>query len=336
MLNDKKSILVVGDVMLDRYWFGEVERISPEAPVPVVRVSRSEDRAGGAANVARNVTALGGETVLFSVIGNDEAGDTLGNLMATSGVTTFFERDDQLNTTLKLRVLGRQQQMLRIDFETQPGHEVLARLGCAYRRTLAESAAVILSDYGKGGLTHIREMMDQAIALGCPIFIDPKGADYERYRGATVLTPNRSELRQVIGAWSDEADLAIKAQNLRDNLGLEVLLLTRSEDGMTLFSDEGVIHIPALAREVFDVSGAGDTVIAALAAMRVEGRSWLESTFMANAAASVVVSKLGTAMCSRAEMQKALFDCKPILEPIWYAEYGRFSFDSVFIEEAMA
>jgi len=297
-----KNILVVGDVMLDRYWFGDVERISPEAPVPVVKIAHREDRPGGAANVARNVAALGGNTELLSVVGDDDAGRTLIRLMQDSGVVSRLVPDAQFQTILKLRVLGRQQQLLRIDFEGLPEHEVLARLHEQYMAALPRATAIILSDYGKGGLLHIREMINSARLANCPVFVDPKGDDYERYRGATVLTPNRAELKQVVGAWRDEAELECKAQNLRQSLGLEALLLTRSEEGMSLYREGRVIHIPALAKEVFDVSGAGDTVIAALACMRAEGRSWEESMRLANAAASVVVGKVGTAVCSREEM----------------------------------
>jgi D-glycero-beta-D-manno-heptose-7-phosphate kinase len=280
-------VLVVGDVMLDRYWFGEVERISPEAPVPVVKVGRMEDRPGGAANVARNVAALGVPTALLSVVGEDEPGGALARLLAEVDVDVSLQTDPGISTTLKLRVIGRQQQLLRIDFETAPSHEVLHAK---------------LRDYEQ----HIGTMLDKARALGKPVFIDPKGDDYERYRGATVLTPNRAELRQVVGRWSSEQDLEARAQKLRGQLGLEALLLTRSEEGMSLYTGTGVTHEPALAREVFDVSGAGDTVIAALAAMRACGVAWHDAMRIANAAAGVVVGKLGTAVCSRDELIAAL------------------------------
>ena len=300
------KVMVVGDVMLDRYWFGDVERISPEAPVPVVKVGRMEDRPGGAANVARNVAALGADTSLLSVVGNDEPGDSLIRLLNQVNVKVSMQVDPAISTTLKLRVVGRQQQLLRIDFETTPSHEVLQSKLQEYERNIAANDALILSDYGKGGLTHIAEMLRQAQALKKPVFIDPKGDDYERYRGATVLTPNRSELRQVVGKWRDEADLVERAQNLRRHLALEALLLTRSEEGMTLFTDEGVINEPALAREVYDVSGAGDTVIASLAAMRAGGCTWMDAMRIANVAAGVVVGKLGTAVCTREELLAAL------------------------------
>lgn len=300
------QVLVVGDVMLDRYWFGDVERISPEAPVPVVKVGRMEDRPGGAANVARNVSALGAVTTLLSVVGNDEPGESLTRLLTQVNVRVSMQVDPAISTTLKLRVVGRQQQLLRIDFETTPSHEVLQSKLQEYERNIGSTDALILSDYGKGGLTHIAEMLRRAQEFGKPVFIDPKGDDYERYRGATVLTPNRSELRQVVGKWRDEADLMIRAENLRFSLGLEALLLTRSEEGMSLFTADGVINEPALAREVFDVSGAGDTVIGTLAAMRAGGCSWIDAMRIANVAAGVVVGKLGTAVCTREELLAAL------------------------------
>jgi rfaE bifunctional protein kinase chain/domain len=299
-------VLVVGDVMLDRYWFGEVERISPEAPVPVVKVGRMEDRPGGAANVARNVAALGVPTALLSVVGEDEPGSSLARLLTEVDVDVSLQVDPAISTTLKLRVIGRQQQLLRIDFETPPSHEVLQAKLLDYEKRIGDASAVILSDYGKGGLTHIEVMLKKARAMAKAVFIDPKGDDYERYRGATVLTPNRAELRQVVGRWSSEQDLEARAQKLRQQLDLEALLVTRSEEGMSLYTASGVIHEPAKALEVYDVSGAGDTVIATLAAMRSCGCGWHDAMRIANAAAGVVVGKLGTAVCTRNELVAAL------------------------------
>lgn len=299
-------LLVVGDVMLDRYWFGEVNRISPEAPVPVVKVERSEVRLGGAANVARNAAALGAATGLLSVVGNDEAGQILAELLAGADIAAGLHVDPAIDTTVKLRVIGRQQQLLRIDFETTPTHEVLQAKLAEFERRVAECDAVILSDYGKGGLVHIAEMIAMACAAGKPVLVDPKGDDYARYRGATVITPNRSELREVVGRWSSDAELAAKAEALRAELGLEALLVTRSEEGMTLFRAGEVIHQAAQAREVFDVSGAGDTVIATLAAMIAAGASWAEAMRVANLAAGIVVGKLGTAVVTREELAAAL------------------------------
>ncbi len=297
-----RHILVVGDVMLDRYWFGEVERISPEAPVPVVRIQRIEERLGGAANVARNVVALGARAGLLTVVGDDEAGRALVRLLDASGITPYAHTDAQMATTVKLRVVGRRQQMLRADFETAPDDEVLlAKLG-EYEALLPDYDLVILSDYGKGGLTHIARMIELARAAGKPILVDPKGDDYSRYAGATVITPNRAELREVVGRWKSEADLQARAQKLRRELALQALLVTRSEEGMTLFTDDGAWSVPAQAREVFDVSGAGDTVIAVLGAMLAAGLALREAVQLANRAGGIVVGKLGTATVSYEEL----------------------------------
>ena len=295
-------VVVVGDVMLDRYWFGDVERISPEAPVPVVRIARSEERPGGAANVARNVTALGAKATLLSVTGDDEAGRVLERLMGDEGVSTSFHRDASLATTVKLRVIGRQQQLLRIDFETAPSHEALATTLAEFGRVVSAGDVVILSDYGKGGLTHIEKMIERARAAGCRVLVDPKGDDWERYRGATLVTPNRNELREVVGRWRSEADLVQRAHALRDRLALDALLVTRSEEGMTLFTSAGAATIPARAREVFDVSGAGDTVIAALGTLLAAGAPMADAVQIANEAAGVVVGKLGTAVVTPDEL----------------------------------
>ena len=295
-------LLVVGDVMLDRYWFGEVNRISPEAPVPVVRVERSEERLGGAANVARNAAALGAKVSLLSVVGDDDAGRSLSRLLSESEIDANLHVDRAIDTTVKLRVIGRQQQLLRIDFETTPSSEVLQAKLLEFERRLADADAVVLSDYGKGGLNHIAEMIRLARAAAKPVLVDPKGDDFARYAGATVLTPNRSELREVVGRWSSEAELAAKATGLSAELGLEALLVTRSEEGMTLFADGETHHQAAQAREVFDVSGAGDTVIATLAVMLAAGADWAESIRVANIAAGIVVGKLGTAVVNREEI----------------------------------
>ena len=289
-------LLIVGDVMLDRYWFGEVERISPEAPVPVVRIARHEERPGGAANVARNAAALGAQVTLVSVIGDDEAGKALERLLAGDKVRTSFHRDAALPTTVKLRVIGRQQQLLRIDFETTPSHEILATKLADYERTLPDFDVVVLSDYGKGGLAHIERMIELARARGTPVLVDPKGEEFLRYRGATMLTPNRAEFRQVAGSWHSEAEFATKAQTLRAELAVQALLITRSEEGMSLFTDAGALHIPAQAREVYDVSGAGDTVIATLGVLLGARADVASAVRIANQAAGIVVGKLGTAV----------------------------------------
>jgi len=300
----KARVLVVGDVMLDRYWFGDVSRISPEAPVPVVKIERVEERPGGAANVARNAAALGAKVGLLSVVGSDEAGQTLAKLVAGSNIDASLYEDGQLNTTVKLRVIGRQQQLLRIDFENSPAHEVLEAKLAEFVQRLPQCDVVILSDYGKGGLAHITEMIRLARAAGKPVLVDPKGDDYARYAGASIITPNRAELREVVGRWRDEADLQQRAEKLRAELGIDALLVTRSEEGMTLFTAEGTSHEAAQAREVYDVSGAGDTVIATQAVMMASGLGLAESMKLANRAAGIVVGKLGTAVCTLDELKQ--------------------------------
>jgi rfaE bifunctional protein kinase chain/domain len=273
-----------------------VNRISPEAPVPVVRVERVEERPGGAANVARNCTALGGQAGLLSVVGADEPGDTLARLVAAAGVRASLHRDPTLATTVKLRVVARGQQLVRADFESDPSHEVLTAKLAEFEASLADYAVVVLSDYGKGGLTHIERMIGAARRGGKTVLVDPKGDDYARYRGANVLTPNLNELREVVGRWKDEADLAARAQKLRGELGLDALLLTRGAKGMTLYRAGGADQIPARPRDVADVTGAGDTVIATLAVMLAAGASLAEAVRVANHAAGIVVGKLGTAV----------------------------------------
>lgn len=295
-------VLVVGDVMLDRYWFGAVERISPEAPVPVVRVTREEERSGGAANVAFNVVTLGAQASLLTVVGDDEASHKLEALLANTGIQAHFGRDAQLTTTVKLRVIGRQQQLLRMDFENTPKSEVLASQTATFRALLPSHQAVLFSDYGKGGLAHVSDMIARAVEASKPILIDPKGSDYSRYQHATVITPNRAELQQVIGLWQDEPELQAKVENLRQTLRLTAVLLTRSEEGMTLFDAQGRLDVKAQAREVFDVTGAGDTVIATLATLVAAGYSLREALPLANLAAGIVVGKFGTATVSYEEL----------------------------------
>jgi rfaE bifunctional protein kinase chain/domain len=298
----QSKVLVVGDVMLDRYWYGSVDRISPEAPVPVVRVTREEDRLGGSANVAYNVVTLGAQVSLLSVVGEDDASHQLEALLAKTGITPCLGRDPQLKTTVKLRIIGRQQQLLRADFENAPQTEVLASQTDQFRSLLPQHQAILFSDYGKGGLAHVADMIAAARAQGCPVLIDPKGSDYSRYQGATAITPNRAELQEVVGRWTDEQDLLTKAQNLRQSLQLDALLLTRSEEGMSLFDAQGVTHVAAQAREVFDVTGAGDTVIASLAALLASGMSLRDALPWANRAGGIVVGKFGTATVSYQEL----------------------------------
>jgi len=302
----KARVLVVGDVMLDRYWFGEVTRISPEAPVPVVKHQDVKERLGGAANVAHNAAALGAQVSLLSVIGDDEAGGSLQQLVERAGIRPVLHRDASIATTVKLRVVARRQQLLRIDFETQPSREILLDKLADYRRLLGECDCVILSDYGKGGLTHIASMIDLARQQKRVVLVDPKGDDYSRYEGATVVTPNRAELREVVGSWKSDAEMAEKAQALRAKLKLQALLVTLGEDGMTLFEAGGMRHEPAKAREVFDVSGAGDTVIATLGVMLAIGTPLEQAMHVANYAGGIKVGKFGTAVVHPEELIAAL------------------------------
>ena len=300
---ENAKLLVVGDVMLDRYWFGDVERISPEAPVPVLKVSGVDERPGGAANVARNIAALGAQCTLLSVVGEDEAGACLERLLNQyPRLTALLHRDNSISTIVKLRAIARHQQLLRIDFETPPSHEVLNTKLADFHTQLPLADVVILSDYGKGGLAHIAEMIRSARAAGKPVLVDPKGDDYLRYSGATLLTPNRSEFREVAGGWKTEAELNAKAEKLRTELQLDALLVTRSEDGMSLYRANEIMHEPTQTREVFDVSGAGDTVIATLAVMLASGADLHHAVRIANRAAGIVVGKLGTAVVSREEI----------------------------------
>ncbi len=298
-----KRVLVVGDVMLDRYWHGAVERISPEAPVPVVRVEREEERLGGAANVALGVKMLGARTTLLTVVGRDQPAVKLRELLHAQGVETVLRDDPKLQTIVKLRVIGRAQQLLRIDFENEPDHELLGEMTDAFEQQLADHDLVLFSDYGKGGLAHIPQMIALARAAGKPVLVDPKGSDFQRYAGATVITPNRAELALVSGQWRNEADLKAKVDALREAIGVEAVLLTRSEEGMTLFAADGISHEPAQAREVFDVTGAGDTVIATLAVMMAAGLSMAQAMRWANRAGGIVVGKFGTATVSYEELQ---------------------------------
>ena len=290
------KILVVGDVMLDRYWFGDVERISPEAPVPVVLVGTKDERLGGAANVAINASSLGAQLCLMGVVGNDEPGHTVEALLQKSGVRSRLLKDPNFPTTVKLRVIARQQQLVRIDFEERPSPEQLTTKMELFEQEYANHDVVLFSDYGKGSLENVAEMIALCKKAGKTTLVDPKGDDYGKYAGASVLTPNRSEFKQVMGSWKTEAQLVEKAQTLRERLSLGALLLTRSEEGMTLFTADGSFHVPAQAREVFDVSGAGDTVIATLACAVGSGMSLPDSVALANKAGGVVVGKLGTAV----------------------------------------
>lgn len=298
----KAHVLVVGDVMLDRYWFGDAERISPEAPVPVVRITKTEDRLGGAANVAVNIASLGAHSELIGIIGADTNGQRLRTLCHEHQIHRSLFEDPSVNTTEKLRIIARQQQMVRCDFESTPDRSLLEKLYQQLPEKLQSVKAVILSDYGKGVLEDIPRIIRRCQTRNIPVFIDPKGDNYARYTGATMITPNKSELRQVIGQWHSEEELYRRAQNLRSKLSLQYLLLTRSEEGMSLFYDQGVVHFSAQAREVYDVSGAGDTVIAVVATMYAVGTPIEQAVEIANQAGGIVVGKLGTATVSYSEL----------------------------------
>ena len=288
-------MLVVGDVMLDRYWYGDASRISPEAPVPVLLFREEEFRLGGAANVAANCAALGAHTRLLSVVGRDDAGKRLEKLLKAKRVVANLHRDARVHTTQKLRIIARRQQLLRIDMEKAPSTEVLASKLADFRAALRDCDVVLLSDYGKGGLEHIGVMIREARKAGKAVLVDPKGDDYARYKGATMLTPNLSELRQVVGTWQNDKDLAARANALREKLKLDALLLTRGEDGMNLFRGKKSLHVKAEKREVSDVTGAGDTVIATLAVMLAAGQTMEAAVRAANRAGGIKVTKFGTA-----------------------------------------
>jgi rfaE bifunctional protein kinase chain/domain len=306
----KAKILVVGDVMLDRYWYGEVSRISPEAPVPIVKIEskRTRETPGGAANVAANAAALGASVALLSVVGDDEPGRKLAQLLADKRVEASLHRDKSIDTTVKLRVIGgRLQQMLRVDFETAPSREVLLDKLDDYRRMVAERDVVVLSDYGKGGLAHIAQMIAIAREQKKTVLVDPKGDDYSKYVGATVVTPNRSELSEVVGGWKDEDELNAKAQSLREALGLRALLVTLGAEGMTLYEAGRIRYEPAREQhEVIDVSGAGDTVIATLAVMLGAGMPLEDAMVVSNVAAGIKVLKFGTAVVQPKELRDEL------------------------------
>jgi rfaE bifunctional protein kinase chain/domain len=296
------KVLVVGDIMLDRYWFGEVDRISPEAPVPVVRVARKEDRLGGAANVARNIVALGAQASLLGVVGDDEAARQVDALASEAGINARLVSDAAAPTTLKMRVLGRQQQLLRVDFEQRPDSGALAQIERHLRAMVAEHDMLVLSDYAKGVLARVDVLIRLARDAGKPVLVDPKGHLYQRYHDATMVTPNRAEMQEAVGHWHSESDLEERAQKMRAELGLEALLVTRSEQGMTLFTERGRQHTDAQAHEVFDVSGAGDTVLATLAVTRAAGLDWFDSVLWANRAGGIVVGKLGTSVVTAGEL----------------------------------
>ena len=300
-------VLVVGDLMLDRYWHGDTSRISPEAPVPVVRVGEAEERAGGSGNVALNIAALGAHAMVIGLTGDDEASDALGKLLTKQGVECEFEQVPECSTITKLRVLSRHQQLIRLDFEDgfsrYNGDGLLQR----FQQQLSTAGAVILSDYGKGTLRDIQAFIQAARNKNVPVLIDPKGNDFARYRGATVITPNMTEFEAVVGECHSDEEIEVKGTALMQQLDVKALLVTRSEHGMTLLQqDNEPLHLPTQAREVYDVTGAGDTVISVLTAALAAGNSLADATALSNLAAGIVVSKLGTATVSVEEIRRAI------------------------------
>lgn len=309
----RARVLVAGDVMLDRYWHGATSRISPEAPVPVVKVEADELRVGGAGNVALNITALGAGATLAALVGEDDEARTLRESLEARRVACRLLAAPGSRTITKLRVISRHQQLIRLDFENGFPAESAAAMPQAVHGALTGCGALVLSDYAKGALSQAQAMIQSARAAGVPVVVDPKGTDFERYRGATVLTPNLSEFEAVVGACADDATLVERGEKLRDQLGLDALLITRSERGMTLLErNHAPLHLPTRAREVYDVTGAGDTVVAVLAAGLAAGMGMPEATALANLAAGVVVGKLGTATVSLDELREAMHDHAPL------------------------
>lgn len=310
---ENRRVVVVGDVMLDCYLFGSADRISPEAPVPVLRVTGEKMLPGGAGNVARNIISLGAKATLLAKIGQDEAGNLLEKLLSDMGVDTMLRRDPSVCTIVKLRAIAHQQQLLRIDVEpTFPPNAPLEENG-DWLVCLSECHAIILSDYAKGVLRQPRDLIEAARSRGLPVIVDPKGVDFERYRGSTVITPNLAEFEAVVGRCVDDAEIVTRGEALRAQLGLDAVLVTRSERGMSLIArGQRPIHLLAQAREVYDVTGAGDTVVATLGAGLAAGMGMREAVSLANLAAALVVAKLGTATVSVAELRTALKIDMPI------------------------
>ncbi|MDE4032494.1 bifunctional D-glycero-beta-D-manno-heptose-7-phosphate kinase/D-glycero-beta-D-manno-heptose 1-phosphate adenylyltransferase HldE [Glaesserella parasuis] len=301
------KVLVLGDVMLDRYWFGSTNRISPEAPVPVVKVQENEDRAGGAANVAMNIASLNVPVTLHGLVGNDDAGRALDKLLSEHRIQNQCVAVDSHPTITKLRILSRHQQLLRLDFEEGFHNLDCQALLAKLAAEITAYGALILSDYGKGTLDTVQQMIQIARQANVPVLIDPKGTDFERYRGATLLTPNMSEFEAVAGHCRDEDEIVTKGLKMIADFDLSALLITRSEKGMTLLRpNQEPFHLPTQAKEVYDVTGAGDTVISVLATAIADGRPLEEACYLANAAAGIVVGKLGTSTVSPSELEQAI------------------------------
>ncbi|MBV4367160.1 bifunctional D-glycero-beta-D-manno-heptose-7-phosphate kinase/D-glycero-beta-D-manno-heptose 1-phosphate adenylyltransferase HldE [Erwinia sp. BNK-24-b] len=304
---NRAGVLVVGDVMLDRYWYGPTSRISPEAPVPVVKVDNVEERPGGAANVAMNIASLGASSCLVGLTGVDDAARALNETLTNVNVQCDFVAVTTHPTITKLRVLSRNQQLIRLDFEEGFDGIDVEPLHQRIRQALPAAGALVLSDYAKGALASVESIIRIAREANVPVLVDPKGTDFERYRGATILTPNLSEFEAVAGKCKDEAEIVERGMALMQQFELSALLVTRSENGMTLLQPgKEPFHLPTQAQEVYDVTGAGDTVIGVLAAALAAGNTLEESCFLANAAAGVVVGKLGTSTVSTVELENAI------------------------------
>jgi len=302
---DSARVLVVGDVMLDRYWQGGTSRISPEAPVPVVRVNGREDSPGGAGNVALNIAALGAAATLVGLVGEDEPGIELESRLGAAGVLCDFEKVPDKPTITKLRVVSRHQQLIRLDFEELFDEASAEAVNRRAEALLAATDIIILSDYAKGSLAKVSQLISMAKKAGVKVLVDPKGSDFTRYRGATLMTPNLSEFEQVVGACPNEETLVARGQQLLKELELEALLITRGEHGMSLIrSGEPELHIPARARDVFDVTGAGDTVISVLASALAAGSPLPEAVALANIAAGLAVTRVGTVAVSGPELRR--------------------------------
>jgi len=302
-------VLVAGDVLLDRYWHGGTSRISPEAPVPVVHVTGDEERAGGAGNVAVNLRALEAPVTLLGLAGEDAEAGRLENLLEASGVSVRLFRVDGCPTVSKLRVISRQQQLIRLDFEDGFPAGAAAELAGGFAGCLDGAKVAVLSDYGKGSLASVREMIGAARRASVPVLVDPKGGDFRRYAGATLITPNLSEFEHVVGRCATQDELEERGGRLMGELGLEALLVTRGEHGLSLLRrDAEALYMPARAREVFDVTGAGDTVIAVLAGALAAGATLPDAAALANVAAGIVVGKLGTASASLHELRRSLHE----------------------------
>jgi len=304
---NQAKVLVVGDIMLDRYWYGPTQRISPEAPVPIVKINQDEDRPGGAANVALNIASIGGKVTLAGITGDDEAATTVENYLQGMDINCKFDRQSSVPTITKLRVMSRNQQLIRLDFEESLKDIDKISLTASIEKIVQQHDVLLLSDYDKGTLSDVQKLIAVAKKHQVPVLVDPKGTDFSRYSGASIITPNMSEFEAVVGTCKDEAELVQKGQQLLTELELEAMLITRSEQGMTLLRNgQEEFHLPTQAKEVYDVTGAGDTVIATLALALAANADYPHASALANIAAGIVVGKLGTSSVSEAELLNAI------------------------------